>query len=75
MTKYCLFTLQNESKKKAPLKVLFFFEKVLLRLLTQHTETVFELINTATSSSLFLLTSVERVTCRTYVQVHGARFS
>lgn len=40
--------------------------------LAARTETLLEAIDTTTSIKNFLLTSVERVTCRTYVQVHGA---
>ena len=44
-------------------------------LLLEATETLLELVDTTTSVQNFLLTSVERVTSRTYVQVHSTRLS
>ena len=45
------------------------------RLLLESTETLLELIDTTTGINNFLLTSVERVTSRAYVQRHGAWLS
>lgn len=46
------------------------FKSIAMQLLfTKHTETLVELVNTTTSINNFLSTSVEWVTCTTYVQV------
>ena len=56
---------------KKPAEAGFFRTRRLL-LTAEATETLLELVDTTASIQNFLLTSVERVACRTYVQVHSA---
>ena len=64
----------SQNAKRHP-KVPFLKRRFREQLLATTTETFFEAIDTAACVSSFLLTSVERVTCRTYVQVHSTSLS
>jgi hypothetical protein len=56
--------------QKSPQSAGFFVSGCLL--LAEASETLLEFVDTATGINNFLLTSVERVACRTYVQVDSA---